>query len=78
LEISDVLVLPHGYLAANLSAESAQRLRDACPGHVIGVQLVPQSDVIPVIKLVRMHQVQSSFTRSFEILGRLTFPQRAS
>ncbi len=47
-----------GYLAANLSGESAGRLRDACAGRGIGVQLVPQSDVIPVIRPVRMHQVR--------------------
>ena len=48
----------HGYLAANLSGELAQRLRDACAGRGIGLQLVPQSEVIPVIKPVRMHQVR--------------------
>jgi len=48
----------HGYLAANLSGELAQRLRDACAGRGIGVQLVPQGNVIPVIKPVRMHRVR--------------------
>ncbi len=48
----------HGYLAANLSGELAQRLRDACVEKGIAVQLVPQSEVIPVIKPVRMHQVR--------------------
>ena len=48
----------HGYLAANLSGESARRLRDACAARGIGVQLVPQSDVVPAIKPVRMHQVK--------------------
>ena len=47
----------HGYLAANLSEELAQRLRDACAGQGIGVELVPQGDIIPVFKPVRMHQV---------------------
>ena len=36
----------HGYLATNLSGKLAQRLRDACAGREIGVQLVPQGDVI--------------------------------
>ena len=48
----------HGFLAANLSGELAQRLRDACAEKGIAVQLVPQGDVIPVIKPVRMHQVR--------------------
>ena len=48
----------HGYLAADLSEELARRLRDACAEHGIGVQLVPQSDVIPAIKPVRMHHVR--------------------
>ncbi|MEI8375839.1 MAG: hypothetical protein WCJ35_23700 [Planctomycetota bacterium] len=47
----------HGYLAANLSEELPQRLRDACAGQGIGVELVPQGDIIPVFKPVRMHQV---------------------
>ncbi len=48
----------HGYLAVNVSRELAERLRDACAGQGIGVQVVPQSDVIPVIKPMRMHQVR--------------------
>ncbi len=48
----------HGYLAFNLAGESAERLRDACAGRRIGVQLVPQSEVIPVIKPVRTHHVR--------------------
>ena len=48
----------HGYLAINLSGEVAQRLRVACAERGIGVQLVPQSDVIPVIKPVRTHHVR--------------------
>ncbi len=47
----------HGFLATHLPAELAQRLRDACAEHGLGVQLVPQSEVVPVIKPVRMHQV---------------------
>jgi hypothetical protein len=47
----------HGYLATNLSRDLAQRLQDACAGRGIAVQLVPQSDVIRVIKPIRMHQV---------------------
>jgi hypothetical protein len=46
-----------GYLASNLSEELARRLRDACSERGLGVQVVPQSDVVPVIKPVRMHQV---------------------
>ncbi len=48
----------HGYLAANLSGELAQRLRDACAEKGIAVQLVPQGDVIPVIKPTRTHHVR--------------------
>ena len=48
----------HGFLAVNLSGELAQRLRDACAGRGIGVQLVPQSEVIPAIKPLRMHRVR--------------------
>ena len=48
----------HGYLATNLSGELAQRLRDACAERGIGVQLVPQSEVIPVIRPVRTHHVR--------------------
>ncbi len=48
----------HGYLAANLSEELAQRLRDACAGRGIGVQLVLQSNVIPVVRPVRTHHVR--------------------
>ena len=47
----------HGYLAADLPRALAQRLRDTCSAQGLGVHLVPQSDVIPVIKPVRMHQV---------------------
>jgi hypothetical protein len=47
----------HGFLAHDLPEDLAQRLRDACAEHGIGVQLVPQSEVIPVIKPARMHQV---------------------
>ena len=47
----------HGFLANNLPEDLAQRLRNACAGHGIGVQLVPQSEVIPVIKPMRMHRV---------------------
>ena len=46
-----------GFLAANLPGEMAQRFRDACAGRGIAVQVVPQSDVIPVIKPVRVHHV---------------------
>ncbi len=48
----------HGYLAANLTGELAQRLRDACAEKGIAVQLVPQGDVIPVIKPTRTHRVR--------------------
>lgn len=48
----------HGYLAANLLQALAQRLRDACAARGIGVELVPQGDVIPVIKPVRVHHVR--------------------
>ena len=48
----------HGFLAANLTGDLAQRLRDACVEKGIAVQLVPQSEFIPVIKPVRMHQVR--------------------
>ncbi len=48
----------HGYLAAHLPGELARRLRDACAARGIGVQVVPQSDVVPVIKPVRMHEVR--------------------
>ena len=48
----------HGYLAANLSGELAQRLRDACAEKGIAVQLVPLGDVIPVIKPTRTHHVR--------------------
>ena len=47
----------HGFLASELPEELARRLRDACAENGIGVQLVPQSEVIPVIRPVRMHQV---------------------
>ena len=47
----------HGYLAVNVPGALAQRLRDACAGQGIGVQIVPQGDVVPVIKPIRMHQV---------------------
>jgi len=47
----------HGFLVTHLPGELAQRLRDACAEHGLGVQLVPQSEVVPVIKPVRMHQV---------------------
>jgi len=46
-----------GFLANDLPEEKAQRLRDACAERGLGVHLVPQSDVIPVIKPVRMHRV---------------------
>jgi hypothetical protein len=46
-----------GYLAVNVPADLAQRLRDGCVERGIGVQLVPQGDVIPPIKPVRVHRV---------------------
>ena len=46
-----------GFLANDLPEDSAQRLRDACAGQGIGVHVVPQSEVVPVIKPVRMHRV---------------------
>lgn len=48
----------HGYLATNLSEELAQRLQAACAGRGIGVRLIPQSDVIPMVRPMRMHQVR--------------------
>jgi hypothetical protein len=46
-----------GFLATDLPAEVAQRLRDACVERGIEVELVPQNEIIPMIKPVRMHQV---------------------
>ncbi len=47
----------HGFLARDLPEEPARRLRDACAQCGIGVQLVPQTEVISVIRPARMHQV---------------------
>ena len=49
---------PHGFLAMNLSNATAQQLREACAGRGIGVRVVPQSDVIPALKPLRVHQLR--------------------
>lgn len=46
-----------GFLATKLSASLAQRLQKACAAHGIAVQVVPQSEVFPVVKLPRVHRV---------------------
>jgi hypothetical protein len=49
---------PHGFLAMNLSDAAAQHLRAACVERGIGVHVVSQHDVVPVLKPQRVHQVR--------------------
>jgi len=46
-----------GFLATDLPQGLAERLKDACVGQGIAVHVVPQGEIIPAIKLARVHQV---------------------
>jgi hypothetical protein len=47
----------HGYLADNLEWDSARRLQEACAARGLIVHVVPQDEVIPVIKPVRTYRI---------------------
>ncbi len=47
----------HGFLAGDVPRDLAYRLRETCAAQGIVIHLVPQSQVIPAIKPVRVHRV---------------------
>ena len=63
-----------GFLATKLSVSLAQQLQKACAAHGIAVQVVPQSEVFPVVKLPRRFIESASRTTVFGCRHQVTTP----